>query len=117
MSKLNRTPRDATGRFRAGHRCLAALIWVYAVTALARILITVAAVSLSLAGVVIVGASGQRIMITLGLSAGLDQDNLEAVAGCVEAPLARGVVDDGDTAELTFRPGSDGCSRHPSGPT
>jgi hypothetical protein len=33
------------------------------------------------------------------------------------APLAGGVVDDGGTAELTFRPGSDGCSRHPSGPT
>ena len=33
------------------------MIWVYAVTVLERILITVAAVSLSLAGVVIVGAS------------------------------------------------------------
>jgi hypothetical protein len=39
---------------------LAALIWVYAVTALARILITVAAVSLSLAGVVVKISSAPR---------------------------------------------------------
>jgi hypothetical protein len=43
---------------------------VYAATALARILITMAAVSLSLAGVVIVGALGQTIRTTAGMSAG-----------------------------------------------
>jgi len=48
----------------------------------------------------------------------LDQDNLDAVAGFwLIVPLARGVMDDGDTAELTFRLGPDGCSRHASGPT
>jgi len=43
VSKLNRMPRKMPRA--GGHRCLVALIWVYVVTALARILITVAAVS------------------------------------------------------------------------
>jgi hypothetical protein len=74
---------------------LAALIWVYAVTTLARILITVAAASLSLAGAVIVGASGQRIMITLGLSAGWTKTISIPSPDALMAPLASSVVDDG----------------------
>jgi hypothetical protein len=85
-------PEDATGRFWAGHRRLAALIWVYAVTALARILITVAAVSLSLAGVVIVGAAGQRIMITVGMSAGCIISSTVSVSAPLIWPADRVVM-------------------------
>jgi hypothetical protein len=56
-------------------------------------------------------------MITLGLSARWIKTTSIVSPDWLMAPWARAVVDDGDTAELTFRLGPDGCSRHPSGPT
>jgi hypothetical protein len=55
---------------KAAHKRPRALIRANVVDASASSRIAVLATSLYLAGVVIVGASGQRIMITLGLSAG-----------------------------------------------
>jgi hypothetical protein len=53
------------------------------VLAYAKIFMASAAGTLNVAGVVIVGASGQRIMITLGSVGGLDQHNLDGVAAWV----------------------------------
>ena len=60
--------------------------------AYAKIFMASAATALNMAGVVIVGASGQRIMITLGLSAGWTKTISIVSSYWLMAPLARGVV-------------------------
>ena len=52
----------------------------------------VLATPLYLAGVVMVGASGQRIMITLGLSAGSTRTTSIVSPDALMVPLARGLV-------------------------
>ena len=62
----------------------------------------VLATPLYLAGVVMVGASGQRIMITLGLSAGSTRTTSIVSPDALMVPLARGVVGSLGKAEAHF---------------
>jgi hypothetical protein len=60
------------------------------VLAYAKIFMASAAVALNVAGVVIVGASGQRIMITLGLSTGWTKTTSTLSPDALIVPLAEG---------------------------
>ena len=71
-------------------RC--ARIWLCLVTAAASNLMISAATALNRLGAVMVGASGQRIMITLGLSAGWTKTISIVSPDWLMAPVARGVV-------------------------
>jgi hypothetical protein len=85
------------------------------VLAYAKIFMASAAVALNVAGVVIVGASGQRIMITLGLSVG-SISWMESSSAAVMAPDASTMGEDWDKAELAFRLGPVSESLPPDGP-
>ena len=69
-----------------------ALILASVLDATASSRMAVLATSLYLLGVVIVGASGQRIMIMLGLSAGWARTTSMVSPDWLMGPLARGVV-------------------------
>jgi hypothetical protein len=67
------------------------------VLAYAKIFMASAATSLSLAAVVIVGALGQTIRTTAGMSVGLDQFDDDCVVAGVIWPRAGGMRDDAGT--------------------
>jgi hypothetical protein len=97
--RLGRPGRRLNSASCTGQSRLLALKLARVVEALASSRMAVLATSLYRAGVVIVGASGQRIIITLGLSAGWTKAISILSPDWLMVPLASGVVEL-DKAEL-----------------